>query len=732
MPNEDLIIRIKQEIENKGLTELKDMLRSTAVEMDKLVSSGQRGSQAYVELQTKAGVLTQTQRELKREFQGLGGQVKASKFQMLEFGENLTVVAAGVWAVMSRIVQLSGEMLKLGGNLLTVQSGFERLSGGADQARQNLELLRTAASGNMTDEAIMKFANRYLALGYNINQVAQILDFAERNADDFGNSMDESMQRVLRYFESGKTKGFEQLAVDAKKLEQETYRLAGGTKGLFDALDEEAKQTIRTTAFTNLYGNKLDEIRVKQKGLDDEVANTNTTYENTKARIGLLLAQGLEPALRIFDKLQNILPSITGGLVDINDSLGILISPLTSLINMTGKLWDMLIGITKKGYEFKDMLMSVVRVTSQAPGMQFFGTIANLIDWVNEKIRGMLGLLNKIPGVDINLSTGAEGGIRNGDVSLNSLASEGFREKKEKTNKTKEEVDLNKSFIDIIFAEIDAQKMKHLLTLQFLEQEKALIQEKYDIAEKEYELAKVRLEANPGDIKAQKYFKDTVQHWKEWSDAIDKINSEMKELLSIRNKFIPEIDKLFDNQNPIRQIQPYTQTSGTPAFQQKGITELFFGNRAFALLLMSQTNEIFGSIKTSLSGLMQSLNMGTDTFVGKMLTGFDRAVNYIDTIVSILQTANSISSIIGSITSIVTGGIMGGASGGGGIVGRSTNLSGMVSGMVGRGLASPAGSPNISVVVESEVEKAKAIKFFDGNLNDYYKYRRKSTFGNTR
>jgi hypothetical protein len=176
---------------------------------------------------------------------------------------------------------------------------------------------------------------------------------------------------------------------------------------------------------------------------------------------------------------------------------------------------------------------------------------------------------------------------------------------------------------------------------------------------------------------------------------------------------------------------PYTQTSGTPAFQQKGISELFFGNRAFALLLMSQTNEIFGSIKTSISGLMQSLNIGTDTFVGKMLSGFDRAVSYIDTIVAILQTANSVSSIIGSITSIVTGGITGGASGGGSILGRSTNLSGLVSGMVGRGLARPAGSPNIAVIVESEVEKAKAIKFFDGNLNDYYKYRRKSTFGNT-
>ncbi|GEM_PF-6988255 len=701
MPNEDLIIRIKQEIENKGLTELKDMLRSTAVEMDKLVSSGQRGSQAYIELQTKAGVLTQTQRELKREFQGLDGQVKASKFQMMEWGENLTVVAAGVWAVTSRIVQLGGEMLKLGGNLLTVQTAFERFSGGADLARQNLELLRTAASGNMTDEAIMKFANRYLALGYNINQVAQILDFAERNADDFGSTMDESMQRVLRYFESGKTKGFEQLAVDAKKLEQETYRLAGGTKELFNALDEEAQQTIRTNAFLNIYGETLGNIQTKQKGLDDEVANTNTTWENSKARIGLLIAQGLEPALKIFDKLQATLPEVSGGLIGLNDILGILVSPTTSLWNMLGKLWDMFTGLVKKGYEFKDMLMSVIQVTSQAPGMELFGSIAAAIDFVNEKIRGMLGLLNKVPGVDIEIPNkeAMSGTSTYKEAKGGTLSKEG---KSGRGGNDNEEVLTIQKIIEQINIEIENLKLKGTLTAEI-----------FDVKISE-------LEAHKNLVKSMA---DENDYLKANNDLVRERSS-----LILGRQINQNAGILPDTSGT---PSPYTQTSGTPAFQQKGISELFFGNRAFALLLMSQTNEIFGSIKTSISGLMQSLNIGTDTFVGKMLSGFDRAVSYIDTIVAILQTANSVSSIIGSITSIVTGGITGGASGGGSILGRSTNLSGLVSGMVGRGLARPAGSPNIAVIVESEVEKAKAIKFFDGNLNDYYKYRRKSTFGNT-
>lgn len=832
MPNEDLIIRIKQEIENKGLQGLKDMLDSTAKEMDKLASSGNRGSKVYDELKQKAVLVATALNTLRNEYKGieaeskktaqqqmkdaervaksevdyanyskrerqrvekevadskrianqqaindiemqrrvldrqlsqqydrnkydsqftgqsttlgsrdaikqqityykefrdtlsssdprltstnqkikelekahrdLGGQVKASKFQMMEWGENLTVVAAGVWAVTSRIVQLGGEMLKLGGNLLTVQTAFERFSGGADLARQNLELLRTASSGNMTDEAIMKFANRYLALGYNINQVAQILDFAERNADDFGSTMDESMQRVLRYFESGKTKGFEQLAVDAKKLEQETYRLAGGTKELFNALDEETQQTIRTNAFLNIYGETLGNIQTKQKGLDDKVANTTVTIDNAQAKIGIYIAQGLEPMLNIYGKLDEVITKVSGGLTGMGDVVGILLSPVTSLWTMLGKIWDMMTNLTSKSDEFKSSLLAIAGVVGMAPGLGLFSAIAAAIDFVNEKIRGMLGLLNKVPGVDIDIPNkeAMSGTSTYKEAKGGTLSKEG---KSGRGGNDNEEVLTIQKIIEQINIEIENLKLKGTLTAEI-----------FDIKISE-------LEAHKNLVKSM---------------------ADENDYLKANNDLVRERSALILGR-PVNQNagilpdtsgtpSPYTQTSGTPAFQQKGISELFFGNRAFALLLMSQTNEIFGSIKTSISGLMQSLNIGTDTFVGKMLSGFDRAVSYIDTIVAILQTANSVSSIIGSITSIVTGGIMGGSSGGGGIIGRSTNLSGMVSGMVGRGLAGPAGSPNIAVVVESEVEKTKAVKFYDGTLNDYYKYRRKSTFGNTR
>ena len=95
-----------------------------------------------------------TARAKQRELERLFPKEKKgmSLFQGLEFGENLTVVSAGVTAAIYAITKATKQLFdiaKQGAEYGVLKANFEQMSGGAENAKKNIELLYKAAAGNI-------------------------------------------------------------------------------------------------------------------------------------------------------------------------------------------------------------------------------------------------------------------------------------------------------------------------------------------------------------------------------------------------------------------------------------------------------------------------------------------------------------------------------------------------------------------------------------------------------
>lgn len=793
---EDLIIRIKQELEGKGLKDLKNDLSLVQKEMDVLVSKGQRNTQSYRDLNNVAGTLAGKIKVLKSEYAGytveldkntkkiatdqknaitqqikdaelqrrtqqrlydemfkqssdkpLSGKStnigeigskqyfsemkkgytelmnsvsqtnlkfaeykakvdqantalksfnttkKMTTMQMLEFGENLTAVGYGLYVIISQVGRLTGEMLKLGGNLMTVEKAFNKFTG--ENSFENLSLLRVASAGNMTDEAIMKYANRYLQLKFSIEQVAQVLDFTERAADDFGISMNEATEKILKFFQTGKGRGFEQLGVDINKVNNEAIRLAGGTQELLDKMDTEDQALIRTRAFLNLYGDSVENIRNKQKGLDDKIVSTSTNWENAKARIGEYLAMGLTPLLNIMDFAINIvrnfghiIESLTGGFVDFEIILRAMFSPFNTIIVLWEtivKIWvkavKIITGIHESFTGMRNQLQGISSALSSTPSMQFLKSIADVVLWVNDKITDLLKLLNLIPGVNIEIPKEAKGATSTYKEAKGGIIPTKTDTKGGSSSTTKDEVDKFRELLDMIRTQADLYAITN-----------GLEGKSYEILLKELELNKALADT---DEKRVEYYQQVLN----LTEKINKIFSDRlrQSAESLKNSgIITEDNTAISEREKIKT----TTTQGEKIGKQ-------FENY---LYLSEKMNNVFRD-------MMSTLKINANSFIGQLANGFDY-------VLGLLKTAQGVWDIVKIGASFIPGGSAAvGALGGM----QSGNMSKMISDysryQMGRTQAN-----NISIVVESEVERTKAIKFFDNNFNNYRKYARQSTF----
>lgn len=101
--NKSLNILINTKYEGKGLTDLRKDFNDNKKTLDELRRTNQQTSDTYKNLVREQGHLSDSIRGLTREYKGLSAQQKQSKYQLLEFAENLTVVSAGLYAVSSRV-----------------------------------------------------------------------------------------------------------------------------------------------------------------------------------------------------------------------------------------------------------------------------------------------------------------------------------------------------------------------------------------------------------------------------------------------------------------------------------------------------------------------------------------------------------------------------------------------------------------------------------------------------
>lgn len=193
----DVLIRLRSEYKNQGLSELKESLGKVRTEMNDLYKSGQRGSQAYTDLKDKANTLTVGIRALKREFNGQSAEVKMSSQQMASFGANLTVVAAGLSVAFTQIKSTISNFINETNKLKSAQLGLESISkfkgidsNDAIKSIQNLELVKNGLL-NIGDASLA--LKNLLSTGFSLPQSIELIKrlgdaaaFGKQNSLEFG------------------------------------------------------------------------------------------------------------------------------------------------------------------------------------------------------------------------------------------------------------------------------------------------------------------------------------------------------------------------------------------------------------------------------------------------------------------------------------------------------------------------------------------------------------------
>lgn len=293
MADQDLKIKIKSEYQNAGLDELKRALKENTAAMDEMKRSGQQGTAAWNEAKTRAQALTESIKETSREYKGLDANVKASKFQMLEFGENLTVVIAGIKAAIDGLVNLGKEMYASaleGTQFENLKQHFVDLSGGVKEAETLLGQFRKATSGKLNEEDLIKYSNKMQDLGYSTNQTTQFLDLSETASRNLGVSIEEGSNKILTFIETGRGKGLKDLGISISDVKMEMDKLAKSQGLDLKNLDDETTKRLRSDAVLKLYGKSVDEITRKEYDHAGGVASLGVAFENAKHKIGELVS----------------------------------------------------------------------------------------------------------------------------------------------------------------------------------------------------------------------------------------------------------------------------------------------------------------------------------------------------------------------------------------------------------------------------------------------------------
>lgn len=362
MATQDLIIRIRQELEGKGIKELQAYLKELQKEYDGMIKSNERGTQAFADQIVKMGIVSKEITTMKNEMKGiapvvdettrslqalqkaqasqegslnwlkaqkqywtdvmnsvnpaskeyeharakvlelrdamqeLSGETKKSHLSIMEYGENINIVAQGIQHAIREVVALAkeiGEIAMKGAEFEELHKHFETLAGSVTQAEEQLQLFRKATGGRMNDEELLKFSNKMQELGYNTEMTAQILDIGHDRAVKLGTGLEESNSKLIRFLETGKSKGLVQFGISISQVSAEMKRLTGLTEKQIKELDTEEQIRLRGIALVNLYGKSLADINEKQQNQVDKLKALEVASQNARLRLGEFISGGV-------------------------------------------------------------------------------------------------------------------------------------------------------------------------------------------------------------------------------------------------------------------------------------------------------------------------------------------------------------------------------------------------------------------------------------------------------
>jgi len=601
--------------------------------------------------------------------------------------------------------------LKEGFSLLKQEAKNEDISATLKSTKENLLDFKVAAANTITDTELLPMVRYAESLKMTTEQTKTAIEQARVLArvgnQDLATSFNAIVKGEYGYLKSIATLKLSKIEY-GKILADEVEKMHGTMSAEEDA-NGETKFTIknltalqdrqvRSTAFNKLFAESYGDVSNSTRTAGEDAAILGTVWDTVKegAGSGLLgvfksltraMSDGSDSAkseAKAFETLKDIIGGVASAIV--GGPWAEMISEMMGITNsVNNAIWSF-VGLKNAMNDVKQTGASGDWV-EDTPGKQ--GTKGDPFKNITpndlqKRITGLKDQWDKESDADNRKYLDKQIATAQSLYDkMNGVKNTGGKTKT-KTDKTDEasiELDAQKLIIDIL-------KEKNKLTVADLETAKLSLIAKRDELQIAYDGATT--------LKEQfKIGKDLLAY----TSAIHTFDKDRAELLNkaldINQKRLDVTKEIFDLEEKMSKWQ---QSEGhiSPRFSS-GVGNWNSPKHQSDLegYTKDQNNKdgqgLWNSAKStesSIKNIMNTLNVGSDTFVGKLLTGFEKVTSIVDDIANILSQAmggkDGGFNLFGAIFGFITGGpagAIGGATSGGGGGGGMTYSGGMPSGM---------------------------------------------------
>jgi len=611
----EVLIKIKADA--SPLKSFNSEIRKAKEEVAKASLEFGKGSAEYVKASQKLKVLQTDFTSLKNTVKDAGNTIKLSKYQLLEFGENLTVVTAGVKAALSGMTSMVGGFIDEANKLQAANLGLESIANfkgispqSAQTALQNLDLVK---NGLLTvGDAALALKN-LLASGFSLEESINLIKgfgdsaaFGRQSSLEFGQAITSATeglknQNSILVDNAGVTKNLSVILQEAGYTAKDLQNVQSDSnvrQALYNGLLKETK------AFTG-DASKLTETFAGQQ------AKLNAQVTTLKQEFGVFIQGALLPYIQKITESDKATRTFTGGVFAAGGAIGELLPALAAAKYAFG-------GVSLAAFGTATAIGAIVAAT---------GLAIKKLDELENKQRNqrtdksMGGHFNAWGGWEFSEEYKQQ---QNPDLTVNIPKSDP-KDKVTQQNQADIEADKTKTKTGGAVNKVKSEGVK--LTNDLIDAQK-----KYnDLLAKEVTFTE--------DQKNQRVYLDYKKQLLEIEKEIARLQSisviYSTDGVKVAERFLGHFSK-----EDIKQAEYNAESQSLL-------------NKANSKEDTSSTYEDVSNTYGAINNMMSVLNLGTETFVSKLLGGFN-------TVLTIMEAIKAVNSILSFIPGFASGGAFSG------------------------------------------------------------------------
>ena len=225
-------------------------------------------------------------KEFRRGIQQVDAKLKETSKLFSNLGQ-----AIGAAFIVGQVQAFAAETIKLGSELQTVGRGFARFGN-----EMQLETLRKATRGLVTDLELMKVTVQAGNFGIPIEQMGKLLEFATKRAAETGQSVDYLVQSIVTGIGRKSPLILDNLGISAVRLKEKFGGVAIEAQSIADVAQ----------AVGEIASDELGKMGEAVDTAADKMQRLSTTWENFKAKFGEAIAPAASGLLEGITNMLNV------------------------------------------------------------------------------------------------------------------------------------------------------------------------------------------------------------------------------------------------------------------------------------------------------------------------------------------------------------------------------------------------------------------------------------------